>query len=305
MHNIFKLLTGGLAVAFFAFGCQSELNSPERNNLLKDEMSYETLDSDLEMMNRGGMPLDDAAGIFSIGWNEMFKSIENGSQVRGMAFAVAFGERQTDLRHFRKFGLDMGNIFINYSGNQIEMHKRFHDRRGVAYSLFNKPFGNSLNLLEFIPNTEYEFEVTGSEYFEPITINLTSPNALMDITSHSSGDEINPAENLTINWDGGSSEGKVAVRLMPHMKYNKGPKGGHRGPGKHHPRLDRIIFEILETNTGTYTFTAEVLQRVLYEIDAEVLMVEVSQMDFGEVEHNNGMIRTAMRNGNSVKLIIK
>ena len=305
MNKFFALLITLVICTLFISGCQSELNSPERNDLLKDQMSYETLDSDLEMMKRGGMPLDDAAGIFSIAWNEMFKSIDNDSQIRGMAFAVAFGERQTDLRHFRKFGLDMGNIFINYSGNQIEMHKRYHDKRGVAYSLFNKPFGNSLNLLEFIPNTEYQFEVTGSEYFEPVIINLTSPNALMDITSHSPGDAINPFENLTINWDGGNSEGKVAVRLMPHMKYNKGPKGGHRGPGKYQPRLDRIIFEILDTNTGNYTFTAEVLQRVLYEIDAEVLMVEVSQMDFGEVEHNNGMIRTAMRNGNSVKLIIK
>jgi hypothetical protein len=89
------------------------------------------------------------------------------------------------------------------------------------------------------------------------------------------------------------------------MKYQKGPKGGHRRSGKNHPRFDRIIFEILESNTGTYTFTAEALQRVLYEIDAEVLMVEVSQMDFGEVEHNNGMLHTAMRNGNSVIMKIQ
>jgi hypothetical protein len=235
----------------------------------------------------------------------MFRPIENNSELKGMAFAVAFGERETDLLHLRKYGLNMGNVFINYSGIQIEMHKKFNDRMGIAYSLFRKPFGSSENLLEFIPNTEYQFEVTGSDVFEPITFSLTSPNVLMDITSPANGQVINPTQDLTINWNGGNSEGKVAVRLMPLMKYQKGPKGGHRGSGKNHPRFDRIIFEILESNTGTYTFTAEALQRVLYEIDAEVLMVEVSQMDFGEVEHNNGMLHTAMRNGNSVIMKIQ
>ncbi|MDX1700844.1 MAG: hypothetical protein R3250_09515, partial [Melioribacteraceae bacterium] len=160
------------------------------------------------------------------------------------------------------------------------------------------------NLLEFIPNTEYQFEVTGSELFDPATLTLTSPNKLMDITSHTSGDIIDPAEDLTIYWEGGNSGDKVAVRLMPHMKHHKGPKGKHREPGKYHPRFDRIIFEILETNTGTYTISAEQLQRVLYEIDAEILMVEVSQMEFGEVEHSNGILHTAMRNGSNVKLIV-
>ena len=141
--------------------------------------------------------------------------------------------------------------------------------------------------------------------FAPVTITLVSPNALMDITSHILGDVIDPTENLTINWEGGNTEGKVAVRLMPHLRMRNGPGGGHRGPGYHPPRFDRIIFEILDTNTGSYTFTAEQLQRVINEVDAEGLMVEVSQMNFGEVEHNNGMLRTAMRNGNSVMMRIE
>jgi hypothetical protein len=34
-------------------------------------------------------------------------------------------------------------------------------------------------------------------------------------------------------------------------------------------------------------------------------MAEVSQMDFGEVEHTNGTLHTAMRNGSSVMLRIQ
>ncbi|MCJ7650752.1 MAG: hypothetical protein MUP85_19245 [Candidatus Lokiarchaeota archaeon] len=39
--------------------------------------------------------------------------------------------------------------------------------------------------------------------------------------------------------------------------------------------------------------------------DAGHIVVKVSQMDFGEVEHENGMIHTAMRNGNSVMMKIQ
>ncbi|MCU0413805.1 MAG: hypothetical protein MUE91_05280 [Ignavibacteriaceae bacterium] len=293
-----------LAVTLLLIGCQSEVNSPDRNELLNDQLSYETVDSDLALMKDGGMPLDSAAGVFSIGWNEIFRPFMDSSRIKGMAFAVAFGERPTDLPHFRKFGLDMGEIFINYSGNHIEMHKRFHERRGTAYSLFKRPFGNSENLLEYIPNTEYQFEVTGSEFFAPITISLTSPNALMDITSPANGQVIDPTQDLTINWEGGK-EGKVGVRLMPHLRPHRGPGGGPGRMEENHPPFDKIIFVILDTNTGTYTFSAEQIQILLNGIQADGLMSEVSQMDFGEVEHENGTLRTAMRNGNSVMMRIQ
>jgi hypothetical protein len=297
------ILTGIIPILFF-LACQSELNSPNQNNLNGNQLSFETVNSDLALMKSGGMPLESAAGVFSVGWNEMFRPFEDSSAVKGMAFAVAFGERETDLSHFRRFGLDMGNVFINYSGNQIQMQKRFHDRRGIAYSLFKRPFGHSENLLGFLPNTEYQFEVSGSEVFAPITISLTSPSALMDITSHISGEIINPAEDLTIIWEGGN-EGKVALRLMPHLRPHRGPGGGRHGMGENHPPFDRIIFVILETNTGTYTFPSQQIQRILNGIPAIGLMAEVSQMDFGEVEHENGMLHTAMKNGSSVMLRIE
>jgi hypothetical protein len=252
------------------------------------------------------MPLDSAAGVFSIGWDELFRPMDDSSRVRGMAFAVAFGDIETDLMHFRKLGLDMGNVFINYAGNHIEMHKKFHRMRGVAYDLFERPFGgcNPENLLQFIPNTEYQFEVTGSEVFAPITITLTSPNALMHISNFTNGQVIDPTQDLIINWEGGN-EGKVALRLMPHRRPPMG--GEHEGHhGRHgeppQPPMDRVIFVILENNPGTYTFTSAQLQQMLNGIQTDGLMAEVSQMDFGEVQHQNGVLQTAMRNGNSVML---
>lgn len=307
----FALVLPGILSLLLLVSCQSDPNSPDPNGNLSDQLSYSAVDTDLALMKSGGMIVDSAAGVFSIGWNEMFRPFMDSAEIKGMAFAVAFGERPTDLPHFRKFGLDMGEIFINYSGNQVEMYKHTHPRRGVAYSLFERPFGHceSENLLEFIPNTEYQFEVTGSENFEPITITLTSPSALMNITSPTFGEIINPAEDLTINWEGGN-EGKVGIRLMPDFRHRRGhdggPGGGHEGPGPNqNPPMHRVIFIILETNTGTYTFSAEQIQELLNGIPANGLRAEVSQMDFGEVEHENGILRTAMRNGNSMMMRIQ
>ena len=310
-----KILTAlGLISIFlvlFLNGCQSDPNSPDENSFLTDQPAYQTVDGDLALMKAGGMPLDSAAGVFSIGWNEIFRPFMDSSRIKGMAFAVAFGERPTDLPHFRKFGLDMGDITISYSGNQVEMHKNIHPRRGIAYSLFERPFGHcdSENMLDFIPNADYEFEVSGSENFAPITITLTSPSALMNITSPMFGEFINPAEDLTINWEGGNA-GKVGIRLMPAFRprrgHDGGPGGMNGGPGPHPtPPMDRVIFIILETNTDTYTFTTEEIQELINGIPADGLRAEVSQMDFGEVEHENGMLHTAMRNGNSIMMRIQ
>lgn len=308
MKNKFNLVITASFALIFLFGCKSEVNSPGGNELSTDQLSFETVDNDLALLKDGGMPLDSAAGVFSIGWNEIFRPMEDSSRIKGMAFAVAFGERGTDLPHFRKFGLDMGDVFINYSGNHIQMHKKFHEMRGVAYDLFERPFGhcNSENLLQFIPNTEYQFEVTGSEAFAPITISLTSPSALMNITSPTNGQVIDPTQDLIINWEGGN-ESKVALRLMPHLRPPQGGPHGRHGepPQPPPPPFDRVIFVILDNNPGTYTFTAAQIQEMLNGIQTDGLMAEVSQMDFGEVQHQNGMLHTAMRNGNSIVLRIQ
>lgn len=307
MFKSIGIIFTAFSFTLFFFGCQSEVTSPDKYELNSDQLAYQTVDNDLALMKGGGMPLDSAAGVFSIGWNEIFRPFMDSSRIKGMVFAVAFGERGTDLQHLRKFGLDMGDITINYSGNQVEMYKHTHPMRGIAYSLFERPFGrcNSENMLEFIPNTDYEFEVSGSEAFAPITITLTSPSALMNITSPAFGDFIDPTQDLIINWDGGN-EGKVGVRLMPAMRPRKGPGGMHGGP-RHEPMppMDRVIFVILETNTGTYTFTAQQIQELINGIPADGLRAEVSQMAFNEVQHQNGMLHSAMRNGNSVMMRIQ
>lgn len=279
-----------------------QANSPgEDFSSFLENSSFLTIDSDLALLKDGGIPIDNSDGVFSIGWNEIFRPMDDAALIRGMAFTVAFGD-QTDSR---KYGLNMGSVFINYNGNQIELHKRSNDERGTMYSLFKRPFGHSDQLLEYVPGIDYEFEVTGSDVFSPLSFSLTSPSALMNITSHEHGNVIDPSQDLTVTWDGGNSDGMVAVRLMAHSRQGKDGRGrrGHRPP--RHPYPDNIIFEILDTNTGEYTFTSVQIQELLNDVDSARLMVGVGQMEIGEINHDSKIFHSVMRNGNSVMLTVE
>ncbi len=287
--------------------CDSVNNPGE--DFFQQEDSYEVIGSDLDLLKEGGLDIEGADGVFSIGWNEIFRPFEHGSEVMGSAFAVAFGEDAGTFPHFRRVGIDMGSVFINYTSNHIEMYKHSDERRGTAYTLFKKPFGLSSDILEFIPNEDYEFEVTGSAQFSPVSFTLTSPEALIDITSHNHADEIDPTQDLTLTWEGGVADEKVAIRLMAHFRGHhgqRGPhgKGGPKGPPPRSP-METIIFVVLDTNTGEYTFTAEQVQELLKNNGTQHIVAGVSQMDIQEVEHEGKILHTVMRNGNSVMLSVQ
>ncbi len=289
--------TSSLVLILILAGCSpEETNTPNQNQLpTPDVSSFETIDSDLLLLKEAGMDLDKAAGIFSIGWNEIFRPVLEDSETGGMVFAVAFGEPNDTHR----LGINMGSVFINYGDHQIELHKRVDDKKGTIYSLFKRPFGCSDQLIEFIPNEEYQFEVTGSDGFSKISFSLISPSELIDITSHNNGDEIVSGQDLTVTWEGGDPNEKVALRLMPFFRNHKDHHDNH------YPIHDNIISVILDSNTGHYTFTGEQMQELLSGTDIRHAVVGVSQMDFGEVDHENGVLRTAMRNGSNVMLKVK
>lgn len=306
----------GLKYVIFLFliltivGCKSDLNSPEGPHADVIELyKFETVESDIALLKGGGMPLSEGDAVFSIGWNEMFRPFNDDSEIKGMAFAVAFGDENTESTNFPRFGLDMGIINIGYPGNQIQMHKIFHQRRGTAYSLFNRPFGGSDILLEYQPSTEYTFEISGSENFSATTITLLSPASLIDISSHSHSDIIDPQQDLTITWTGGNPSGKIALRVMPHFRPQQGVgTNGKHNPG-HPPPLGphsgRALVEILDSNPGQFTFTAERIQNLVSEFGADKIVIDVAQFELGEVEHDNKVLHTAMRNGTSVMLNVQ
>lgn len=293
-----------LFIVFIMISCKSEVNAPEPATTQDQELlKFETIESDISLLQNDGMPVFNGDAVFSIGWNEIFRPFNDSSNIKGTAFAVAFGDRQTLVPRFPRFGIDMGTITIGYSGNEVEMHKMFHRRRGVAYSLFRRPFGASDVLLEYIPNTEYTFNVSGSDKFPPLTLSLTSPESLIDITSHNNGDIINPNQDLTITWSGGNQDGRLAIRAMALFPPPQGM--GEHMPHPPLPNPHNAFVMILDNNPGQFTITSEQLQLLLSGESTGKIVVDVSQAELGEVEHDGKIIKTAMRNGSGVMLNVE
>jgi hypothetical protein len=297
-------------------GCNEQLNEPDGFQLADLELyKFETVENDLSLLKAGGMHFIEGDGVFSIGWNEVFRKFDDNSHIKGMAFAVVFGHQSTTSTDFPGTGIDLGTVTINYTNGEIELHKMTHDARGTAYSLFHWPFGGSDNLLEYIPSTEYQFVVSGSDSFSPLNVTLTSLSSLINISNLAHGDDINASEDLTVTWDGGNATGQVAIRVMAHQNPFKGGRDGRGGPGRRggprghhppHPGLNHgdVIIEILDNNPGEYTISAETIQSLLGDTEADKLVVGVSQFDLNEIQHDGKTINTAMRNGNSVMLDI-
>ena len=299
-------------VAFF--GCNEQPNEPTSFQSADLELyKFETVENDLSLLKAGGMHFLKGDGVFSIGWNEVFRPFDDDSRIKGMAFAVVFGDQSTASDRFPGYGLNLGTVAITYASKQIDMHKMQHGARGTAYSLFHRPFGASDNLLEYIPDTEYQFVVSGSDSFSPLTVTLNSPSSLINISNLNHGDEINVNEDLTVTWDGGNAGGQIAIRIMSHRNPFKidGRPDGRGGPGGrrgHHPHPEinngAVLIQILDSNPGEYTIPAETIQRLIGDTSADKLVVGISQFDMSEIVHDGKTINTAMRNGNSVMLNI-
>ncbi len=312
-----------IVLALISFvGCNEQVNEPEQFQTADLELyKFATVENDISLLKAGGMHFIEGDGVFSIGWNEVFRPFDDDSLIKGMAFAVVFGEQSTVSDNFPGYGIDMGTVTINYANGEIELNKMQHDARGTAYSLFHRPFGDSQDLLEFVPSSEYQFVVSGSDSFSPLNVTLTSPASLININNLSHGDDINISEDLTITWEGGNADGQVAIRVMAHHNPfeggregrggpgGRGDPGGEGGPREHHPPHPGIndgdvIIEILDNNPGEYTIPADTLQSLIGDTGAEKLVVGVSQFDVNEIQHDGKTINAVMRNGNSVMLDI-
>ena len=217
----------------------------------------------------------------------------------------------------------MGSVYINYQTNQLEMRKLVGPQGGVVYSLGHRPGPGMVNTLEYIPNTTYEFEATGSTNFDPIQIDVTSPPALLNISSHSLGDTISVASDLALGWSGGKADSGIVIHIHPaHFRPignrpapgqmpvpgSRPPQGGpgHGGLMPPPPPISpNSIIVILDNNPGTYTISASDLQDLVNQTSAQGIICGVSQVEHNEIDHNGELVRAVLHNGDRVGLMIE
>jgi hypothetical protein len=299
-----------LGLMLFA-GCDN--SGQDSGSMAIPDESAAIVDDNLAVAKAGSSAVDSANGVFEIGWHQFFGPLNQTPALRGGASAVVFDGTQGSVApHFTRAGKDVGEIAINYSGNHTVLNKKTNPRGGTFYSTLARMFQqqNPSNI-EFVPNTLYEFEVSGTASFAPLKASFTTPSALMSVTSHKDNDAVSASNDLTIKWTGGTTAG-VVIRVNAHRAF--GPGGMHgRGPGGRHggPMVPPVgvgegYIVKLDTNPGEYTIPAAKIQEVLSNVqNITEIGVCVSQFTTTEISHSTGLYKLVMRNGDRRVLSVK
>jgi hypothetical protein len=306
--RILKLLfiTAGFFIPVFFAGC-SNVNAPNNQQSADELTKSSVVEADMGVLDAEGIHMRDCNGVFALGWNELFGPIRWNDEVNGHAMAVVFGDT-LHRRPFIRSGIDVGTIYINYNNDQIQLEKRTGPDGGVFYSLYPRFFDEGH--LDFISGADYQFEITGSGDFGPLNFTLTAPEALVHINTPVEDSTINPAEDLTLQWSGGTADDPIAIRLMPTrppIPPRHSPLGGGGGmhPPMQLPPMGDPVYILLDSNPGEYTIAATTIQNLINQTGAQKLVCVVSQIDKNTVPHDNRNLKFVMHNGDSVLLNVQ
>ncbi|RQW06630.1 MAG: hypothetical protein EH225_02965 [Calditrichaeota bacterium] len=295
-----------LILFFLMAGCSGEEDQAVNSLDTASETYFTDIETQMEYFENGGIAFQNINGIFTIGWRNFFRTNVLFGEPAGHAFAVASDRIQNNPPRPLHGGLDMGEIDIVFDNNRVEMIKRDHPLGGTVYMAGPHPGNPPVNPLVFIPNIDYMFEITGSQYFPASDIILHSPAALLEISSHAHGQKIRPDNDLILEWTGGISGTGVVLHVVPLRGNFQNPIGPGNRPGRLlaplPPLLPHGIIKRLDDNPGQYTFTTDEIQNLIRRSGAEAIVCGVSQWESENVSLNNLRLKTILQNEDRVFL---
>ena len=328
-YNIFRNWPFVALAAVLLVGCSETTTDPQGFDtpVVESNNTFLSVQDDVETLSDGGVAVDSAYGVFSLGWNQFITPMQTEATTSSHAFAIAYDDLQAITRRPRGGGgLDLGQVSIAYSGNAVNLNQKESHDGGFLYALFNHPRQADPVNIEFVGGATYDMVITGSDMFLPLTVSLTAPAEAININSHASGDSVSSAEALTLNWSGGTTDDRVLLRIGVHMKpRHDGPhrphdRGGHQpgdGPplrnGGHQPgdrpmphQKPDAIFVVFDTNPGTYTVTAEDMAALLSDGESDGMIgIHLTQVAANEVLHEGKTYATALRTGERLVLSVQ
>ena len=297
-----------LAVAMVA--CTENASGPNTSEVLNsgDLALLLAVQDDVQQLDDGGIvPLDSAYGVFSIGWNQFITPDQQEETTGSHAFAVAYDELSAIGIRRKAGGVDLGDVSISYAGNSIALSEKATRMGGFIYSLFNHPRNTTAQEIEFVGGETYQMIISGSDNFTPLTVALTAPSSAISVDSPANGDTVDAAQDLVINWSGGTTDDPVLLKIVAHDRPG-GPKGrhGHKPGDRPMPHeMPGAVFVTLDNNPGTYTVTAAELQDLLGDAASQHLAVHVSQVVKSTITHDGNPYIAALRTGDRVILTIQ
>ncbi len=77
LKKSFALLVTVFVSGFLFVACDNVNNPDDRFADFLENSSFQTIESDLALLKDGGIPIDESDGVFSIGWNEIFRPFDD------------------------------------------------------------------------------------------------------------------------------------------------------------------------------------------------------------------------------------
>jgi len=321
--TIAMLSIAGMISAMNLAGCSQSTHPYDYSNAHSDIQSSVGTSiaiDELTIAHLAGVPVDSSDGVFSIGWNPFVGPADQDSERLGDASVIVFdtlalnaGPRSSHPAE------DIGSVYLNYSGNHQEFRKIHHFFGGTFYSFFPRWFGNTDPGVSFEANTSYQFEVTGSSSFSAASVSISSPPALISITSQSNGQQVNADSDLALSWSGGNPVAGVLIRVIPmidfgpdgfaaygtgmRMRSDGVPPGIHDGGPDRPVRIDTGYTLRLANNAGKAVIPAAVIQELIYATSA--LSVTVSEFSTVEFNQDSRKYLIIMRDGDRRMVVVK
>ena len=295
-HLLLSLLVLLVGAGLLLVGCES-LNGPDSaadtSLSLTESFDVTTLENQAALLKSAGIHVDSANAFFTLRWTRGLERFQNNDTVLGHASAVAY-EKPTTMRDRNAIGLDMGTVSVAVGQNKYELPKLTSTLFGVRYGLFGGPHGgpkgpmrghdgppnghgprgghggpqnNSLTIVNvpFVGGGAYQFAVTGSAKVDAMTLNITAPAKLVQITGFADRDSIDGTKDLTITWDGDAAANNTVLVLAPARKPARGAQPA------------TPLIQAVNAGSGSYTFTAQAVQALLSQASATALSVHLTQ----------------------------
>ncbi|PWN07041.1 hypothetical protein [Rhodohalobacter mucosus] len=228
-------------------------------------------------------------GIFMLTWSNFNPGFLDGDATRGTAMAIGFEEETLLLPPHKSSTVNMGDVTIELPQQEIlqleKQNFRFQDHT-VYSSRSIGPFQQNRSI-SFAPEQDYTFNVSGSEIFPALILQVTTPKDMVTITAPDDSDAAGHTGDLTLNWDANPKR-PVGIMIRPAIQFRKGqkPQGLNR-------ENSEII--ILKDQDGTYTLSNEILNKVASFSDKNAVHVSVGQLHFEDQVVDGASYRTIIR----------
>ena len=317
------------------FGCNSldTGSSPEDSvSAFIEELAKESTTSfEASSLEAAGVDVEGKDAVFSLGWSKFFNPREEEIQERSDAFAVApdISLQGNEFRH-RFGGKDMGDVSLSYGSESVDLFKVELRNGGIFYNFGKRRPGNPRGMLHedngevseqipFLAGETYRFDATGSDVFPAVSVEVTAPTDVLQITSPVADTDIDAA-GLDIAWQGGDAGQSLMVGLVPLVdrgsfeERHRDRGGRHRGrgfgdrfsdsngqdgPGRNPHMHFRYV---IDENTGSFSVPLEALAKLLDFEGLKGVLIQVRQLLTTEIQDGDATYAVQLRSGDAVSL---